>query len=215
MRLRVRRNLGDQAQEFSTADVDSALNRAHRWDVPDAVGAGILTDVQGQFATGIGEVELDEQTRSVQPLLDRGGMPYLIMGPESAVPTIASSSRAVPITFDAARFWEEYRRHDDDTLGTPSGVLIEGRKILCRPFPDQDFLFWLRIEKYDDELTGSGVDYGPRALADVYGAVLELARESGYDFIVAATQPLFDAKIMQIKRARLSDAPGKDFRGYL
>lgn len=187
MRDKFRTLVGDDAGEYSDPEIDDVLNRVHRWGVPDLVDAITSAgEASIPIVAGDDEYEFDDS---------------LVLAPDPN--HFFLDDRPLRCVQDYSQFWTEYKR-SNTSQSTPQLALLNGLKVTLRPVPSANATLYCKAEVYADALTVAGINYEPRALLDVYLAVIETTGDVGDDTIVQKAVQLAQTVLNQVRKRSLS-----------
>lgn len=185
MRSDFREALGDRAMDYADADVDTRLNRAWQYGLPDRVPDLFGPEKVTGVTTTASSETLDLSDASLRIARLRG--PLYVGG------------ERVGLWTDPHVFWQLYDV-DDLSEGLPAAALVSGpRTVILRQVPDQAYAVIVHALRYNAALTADGVTNEAMADAVVRGSVVREAAQQGYDSVVERYAALFSASLDQLR----------------
>lgn len=210
MRTRFHRTLGGALlndPDFTDADVNEALNRAHQYTIPDRV-AGEITEGIWIFDTRASQEfysygpEATEDLPNAAEVLADGAGTRLEEGQNKRVHSLKDEiiRDDTPIRFFTRQtpFWWWFRPNQSGTA-TPYAALAKGYELQLRTVPDKAYRMQAVARLYPVALTDVGLNDDTRALASVYLAAYEVASEMGLSGFAAKNDGLAHEKIQQLR----------------
>lgn len=172
----VRRRLGLGDSDLPASDIDRELNRIHRFELPTRC-ADTSAEGRVSYVTLIGQDTYNIDTLSdsnpTYPKVRAVSRPIFVS-------TLYPPAYELDYYTDPVSFWQEYD-FIDTTQGRPSGVLVYGRDLIVRPYPDGIYALTVHALFYRASLTSAGITDDAEAYVIVDGAAMNLALDLGMD----------------------------------